>query len=141
MELKEERILGMDFGEKRIGIAITDPLGIFSYPLTTLNNDSNFWKNFNKIFEEFQIGKIILGLPLKEDGSDSKSTKLVRKFKLELEKRYKMEIILYDERYSSHIAQKRIIESVPSKKKRRNKSLIDKNAAAVILEDYMTTSG
>ena len=74
---------------------------------------------------------------MKESGEDSNISKDIRKFKTELETKINLEIELVDERYSSEIASQRILESVPSKKKRRNKSLIDKNAAAVILEDYL----
>jgi len=138
-EEPEKRILGIDYGARRVGIAITDPLLMFAYPLTTLQNDKNFWENFLQLFEEYNIQKIVLGYPLKESGEKSSSTELIEKFKRELEKKVKLPIILVDERYSSVIAKQQIIESVPSKKKRRNKGLIDKNAAAVILKEYLDT--
>ena len=138
---EQQRILSIDFGLKRIGLAITDPLRIFAYPLTTIQNDGNFWITFNKVLQEFEIEFILLGYPLKEDGSKSTSTKLVEEFKLELAKRYKYPIKLCDERYSSEIAKQRIIESVTSKKKRRDKGLVDKNAAAIMLEDYLRENG
>jgi len=131
------RILGIDYGAKRIGIAITDPLKMFSYPLTTLYNDKNLWRNITKIFDEYEIEMIILGYPLKEDGTKSQSTLMVEDFNIELQKKISSPIILFDERYSSEIAKQYIIASVPSKKKRRNKGLIDKNAASVILQDYL----
>ncbi|MCL4550416.1 MAG: Holliday junction resolvase RuvX [Bacteroidetes bacterium] len=135
--MKEARILAIDFGEKRIGLAVTDPLNIFGYPLSTLQNDSKFWNNLSKIISEYSVVKIVLGYPLKESGEQSSSTKMVVAFKEELEKRITLPVELVDERYSSDIAKQRIIASVSSKKKRRDKSLLDKNAAAVILEDYL----
>lgn len=132
-----ERILSIDYGEKRIGIAISDPLKLFAIPLTTLENNSTFWKELNKIFDSYHITIIVLGYPLREDGTKSKSTFAVEKFEKELTKKIKLPIELVDERYSSSIAQEQIIESVKSKKKRRNKALIDMNAAAVILSDYL----
>lgn len=135
--LKEARILAIDFGEKRIGLAVTDPLNIFAYPLSTLQNDSKFWDNLSKIISEYSVVKIILGYPLKESGGKSSSSLQVLKFKAGLEKRILVPVELVDERYSSEIAKQRIIELVSSKKKRRDKSLVDKNAAAVILEDYL----
>lgn len=131
------RILGIDYGAKRIGIAITDPLKMFSYPLITLSNDKNLWRNIKKIFDEYEVEMVILGYPLKEDGTKSQSTHMVEDFKIELQKKISAPIILFDERYSSEIAKQNIIASVPSKKKRRNKGLIDKNAASVILQDYL----
>ena len=135
--MKEARTLAIDFGEKRIGLAVTDPLNIFAYPLSTLQNDSKFWNSLSKIISEYSVVRIVLGYPLKESGEQSSSTKMVITFKEELEKRISLPVELVDERYSSDIAKQRIIASVSSKKKRRDKSLLDKNAAAVILEDYL----
>ncbi|MCX6168180.1 MAG: Holliday junction resolvase RuvX [Ignavibacteriales bacterium] len=137
--MDEQRILAIDFGEKRIGFAITDPMNIFGYPLVTVPNDKKFWNELSKVILEYKVVKIILGYPLKESGSESTSSKAVLKFKEELEKRITLPIELVDERYSSSIARDRIIESVSSKKKRRDKSLLDKNAAAVMLEDYLNS--
>ena len=132
-----ERILAIDHGEKRIGIAITDPLKIFSIPLTTLKNDSKLWTELKKIFDKYNIVHVVIGYPVKEDGSKSKTTIIVEAFVKEFKSKLKISTELIDERYSSAIAWEHILESVPSKKKRRDKSLIDMNAAAVILDDYI----
>ncbi|MBU2492631.1 MAG: Holliday junction resolvase RuvX [Bacteroidetes bacterium] len=135
----EKRFLSIDYGSKRVGIAITDPLKMFAYPLVTIINDSKFWEKFLNIFNEFDVEKIILGYPLLKSGDKSKSTFLVEGFKKELEKKLKdIPIELVDESYSSQKALENIMESVPSKKKRRDKSLIDKNAASVILQEYLS---
>jgi len=135
--IEKKRLLGIDFGAKRVGIAITDPLRIFAYALVTIPNDNNFWKTFNKLFNDFNIETIVLGYPLKESGNRSSSTELIEKFKEELEKKVKIPIVLSDERYTSVIAKQQILESVTSKKKRQNKGLVDKNAAAIILQEYL----
>jgi putative Holliday junction resolvase len=135
--MEEKRILAIDYGSKRIGIAITDPLNIFAYPLITLTNDNKFFDNLKKILLQYKVVKILIGSPLKENGEESVTSQSVNKFIEELKKNVQIEIELVDERYSSEIARQRVIESVVSKKKRRDKSLIDKNAAAVILEDYL----
>jgi putative Holliday junction resolvase len=132
-----ERVLSIDYGERRIGLAITDPLKIFAIPLTTLENNSMFWQEFSKLLKKYNVIKIVLGYPLKEDGTKSRSTLAVEKFEEELKNKIKLPITLIDERYSSSIAQEQIIESVKSKKKRRNKALVDMNAAAIILNDYL----
>ena len=136
-----ERILAIDYGEKRIGIAISDPLRMFAIPLITIQNDSKFWINIKKIFSEYVIVKVVLGYPIKEDGSESRISSLVKQFGDQVEKKIKLKVEYVDERYSSEIAWEHIVESVPSKKKRRNKSLVDMNAAAVILEDYLKSLG
>jgi len=138
-ELK--RFIAIDYGEKRVGIAITDPLRMFAYPLITLLNNADLISGIKKILEEYPCEKIILGLPLKENGEHSKSTEMVIKFKEEIAGKTGLPVEFVDERYSSSIAGQRILESVKSKKKRRDKSLVDKNAACIILEDYLSSGG
>ena len=135
--MEEKRILAVDYGIKRVGIAISDPLNMFAIPLLTINNNDKFWENFLKLFNEYRIEEVLLGYPLKESGEKSSSTMLIEEFHEELKMKIQQKIILRDERYTSAIAQERIINSVTSKKKRRDKGLVDKNAAAVILEEYL----
>ena len=139
--MEEERILAIDFGTKRIGLAITDPLKMFAIPFDTLPNNISTITAILKIINEKNVKQIILGYPIKESGEETSISPLINKFKKELENKTGIQIQLVDERYSSDIASKRILESVKSKKKRRDKSLIDKNAAAVILEDYLNSIG
>lgn len=139
--MEEERILAIDFGTKRIGLAITDPLKMFAIPFDTLPNNISTITAIVKIINEKNVKQIILGYPIKESGEETSISPLINKFKKELENKTGIQIQLVDERYSSDIASKRILESVKSKKKRRDKSLIDKNAAAVILEDYLNSIG
>lgn len=139
--MEEERILAIDFGTKRIGLAITDPLKMFAIPFDTLPNNTSTITEIIKIINEKNVKQIILGYPVKESGEETSIAPLINRFKKELENKTGIQIQLVDERYSSDIASKRILESVKSKKKRRDKSLIDKNAAAVILEDYLNSIG
>jgi putative Holliday junction resolvase len=133
------RILSIDYGEKRIGLALTDPLCLFAYPLKTLDNDSKLWSNLTAEIKAHSVEKIVVGFPLKEDGTKSEFTLKVEKFIEELKRRTKLIVVPCDERYSSEIAKKKIIESVKSKKKRRDKGLVDRNAAAEILTDYLNS--
>ncbi len=136
---EHSRVLGIDFGSKRIGLALSDPLRIFAYPYKTLNNDQNFWNDFKKIIEEKNVDKIILGYPMDDSGSKSEVAGKVEKFSKELSKKFKIEIIFWDERYTSVMAQEKILESVTKKSKRRNKGLLDSNSAAIILQEYLNT--
>lgn len=135
--MKEERILAIDFGEKRIGIAVTDPMNIFAYPLITLQNDNNFLTRLKNIIDEYNVVKVLIGNPIRESGGESSILKLIIEMKEKIENKFCLPVELIDERYSSEIARQRILETVVSKKKRRDKSLLDKNSAAVILEDYL----
>ena len=137
--MEAERILAIDYGKKRIGIAVSDPLNLFAIPLVTLSNDNNFFDELGKIISEKNVGKIVLAFPEREDGSKASIAGEIEKFKETLEKKTGLVVVLFDERYSSSIAWERIIQTVPSKKKRRDKSRIDRGAAAVILEDYLNS--
>jgi len=129
--------MGIDYGEKRIGIALSDPLLIFAYAFTTLLNDSSFLTKLSKIIEEKKIAKIILGLPSDRFRSSKELSKKVLKLKSEIETKNKIEIILWDEEYSSAIAKEKVIESVTKKSKRKRKDLLDSHSAAVILQEYL----
>lgn len=133
----ETRYLAIDFGLKRIGLALTDPLKTFSYPFETINNDNNTINKIGKIILEKKIIKIIIGMPYKESGDIGSLSNKIYEFSNQLKKISDIEILFRDERYSSAIAKERIINSVTKKSARRNKGLIDSNAAAVFLEEYL----
>ena len=135
----EIRIMGIDYGEKRIGIALSDPLLTFAYAFTTLPNDSSFLINLSKIIIEKKIIKIILGLPSERFKSSTELSQKVLKLKLEIETKNKIEVVLWDEEYSSVIAKEKIMESVTKKSKRKQKDLLDRHSAAVILQEYLDT--
>lgn len=135
--LNLKRVLAIDYGTKRVGLALTDPLLTFAYPFKTLLNNKKMWEHFQNIIEEKGINKIILGFPAREDGKDSKLMPAINKFKDKLEKLFKLEIILWDETYTSRISEKRIQDTRKKKKDRKDKGLIDSNAAAIILQEYL----
>ena len=134
---KEERIMGIDFGEKRIGIALSDPFHLFAYPFKTLINDSKFWIQIGNIIKEKNVSKILLGLPSASGVSSNVFRNKVEKFKAEIEKKLKIIVIFWDEEFTSSIAKEKVMESVTKKAKRRDKSLIDSLAAAIILQEYL----
>lgn len=134
---KEFRTMGIDYGEKRIGIALSDPLSIFAYPFTTLQNNSDFMANLSKIVLEKKVVKIILGLPSSRFKSSANLSVEVQNFKNKIELNLKMEVILWDEEYSSALAKEKVIESVTKKSKRKNKALLDQHSAAIILQEYL----
>jgi putative Holliday junction resolvase len=134
---EEYRIMGIDFGEKRIGIAISDPLMTFASPFTTLENDSTFLKKLSEIIIQKKIKRIILGLPSSKFESSKRIAEKVLKLKSDIEKQNEIEVILWDEEFSSAIAKEKIIESVTKKSKRRKKELLDSHSAAVILQEFL----
>jgi putative holliday junction resolvase len=135
----ETRIMGIDYGEKRIGIALCDPLLTFAYPFITIQNDSSFLNQLSRIIEEKKVNKIILGLPSSRFKSSKELSLKVLKLKSEIETKNKIEVVLWDEEFSSDIAKEKVIESVTKKSKRKQKDLLDRHSAAVILQEYLDT--
>ena len=140
------RILSLDIGEKRIGIAMSDPLGITASGLMTLER-VEVRKDCDKIIaliDEHKCEKVVIGLPLMLDGSFSPQTEKVREFarilknKLKSSGRSKIGLVYYDERFTTSIAERVLIDADLSRKKR--KEVIDKQAATIILTDYLSSN-
>lgn len=132
-----QRILAIDYGSRRIGLALSDPLLIFSYSYKTILNDDKLWLNLDHVIKEKQVTKIILGMPFQENGKLSSNAPHIIKFKEALLKRYSLEIIEWDESQTSERAKEIILQTVPGKKKRRDKGLIDMGSASIMLQEYL----
>ncbi len=129
------RLMGMDYGSVRIGIALSDPLQIIAEPYCVLKNNDTFLSNLRKIIEEKLITKIILGLPINIAGEDTEKTLEVREFKDKLLTEITTPIEFWDERYSSSEA-KTILQKMKYTPQSGRK-IIDKIAASLILKDYL----
>ncbi len=131
------RILSIDYGTKKCGIAVTDPLQIIVNGLTTV--PTNELKSFLKEYLESEdVEKIVVGYPLHPDGNPAQLAKVIEKFAEDLRSLFpKIQIVLHDESYSSKHAKQIILQSGLSKKKRRDKSLVDKVSATLILQDFL----
>lgn len=136
-EVRESRVMGIDYGEVRIGIALSDPLHKFAYPFTTLKNDSSLLKKLKEIIKEKSVNKIILGLPSSNFKSSKKLAEEVHKFKSNIESENNIEVTLWDEEYSSAIAKEKVLESVTKKSRRKNKEMLDSYSAAIILQEFL----
>ncbi len=136
----ESRIMAIDFGMKRIGIALSDSLQMFAYGHKTILNNSTTLNEIDKIVKEKNVTKFILGIPNEERQNKNSKTSVinnVKNFKESLEKKFSLEVELWDETYTSAIAQQKIFESVNKKVKRQNKDLLDMYSAAIILQEYL----
>ncbi|MBI5555921.1 MAG: Holliday junction resolvase RuvX [Elusimicrobia bacterium] len=132
-----KRIMGLDVGEKTIGLAVTDPLNIMAQPVTTISRTS-LGKDFALITETiltYDIGEIVIGLPLNMDGSSGEKVKVVLSFKDRLSAAVSVPVTTWDERLSTVAMQKTLIAAAVSRQKR--KKVIDKLAAVFILQGYM----
>ena len=135
------RILGLDYGEKTVGVAVSDELMITAQNLETIerkeeNKLRKTLRRIEELAEEYHVEKIVLGLPLNMDDTESEQTRKTLEFKEMLERRIGLPIILQDERLTSVEAAEILKESGIRNKKER-KTYIDKVAAGFILQDYL----
>ena len=130
------RFLGIDFGEKRVGLALSDRSNLIASPFKTLNyiNENDLITQIKKIVTENDIKNFVLGLPINMKGEDTAQTKIVRKFKKSLSS-LDLPIIYEDERLSSVSAKNSLM--LQNIKTGHNKPEIDKTAAAIILQQYL----
>jgi len=133
------RILGIDYGEARTGVAITDPLGFTAQGLETINNngsDKVILRRIAEIVEEYDVDKIVIGYPINMDGTASERSNKTDEFIHKLKSRFNtIEIIREDERLTTVEAHKTMNELDVNKKKKR--SIVDTVAAVFILESYI----
>lgn len=131
------RIIGIDYGTKRTGIAVTDPSQIIASGLEAISTDE-IVPFIRKYREEEEVEAIVVGEPRHPDGNPTKITHLVVGLIRQLKKEFpELEIIAVDESFSSVDAKDIILQSGARKKKRRDKGLVDKISAVVILNNYL----
>tara|TARA_B100001142_G_C13870017_1_gene475643 strand:+ start:49 stop:459 length:411 start_codon:yes stop_codon:yes gene_type:complete len=131
------KIVALDFGIKRIGVAMTDDLNIIASGLDTVSNENilSFLKNLTI---KNKIDTIVIGKPLQKNNQPSDIEVEILKFINILKNNFPLiKLDRYDERFTSVIAKKVIVESGINKTKRRNKSLVDKISATIILQSYL----
>jgi len=135
--VKKRRILCLDVGEKRIGIAISDPDGRVAFPLDVLNRTSSEKDlgTISDLIDENQVSKLVIGHPISLSGGKSHQTLFVEEFTEELKKVIDVETILWDERLSTSEADKSLRSMGTKSRKRKDK--IDAIAASLILQNYL----
>lgn len=135
------RIMAIDYGTKRTGIAVTDPLQIIASGLTTVHTAElfDFLENY---FREEEVELVVVGESYHKDGNPTSIMQHVVGFVRKFEKKYPdRKLVMHDESYTSQMAENIIMNSAIRKSKQREKGLVDKIAAALILENYMKSIG
>jgi putative Holliday junction resolvase len=131
------KIIAIDYGSKRVGVAITDSLRMIAFGLSTVLTEEIFIF-LDKLINKENISEIVVGLPKNLDNSKNEISDEVSVFINKLNQKYQGIIInSLDERFTSKMAKKTILDSGVNKKKRRNKSLVDKVSATIILQSYL----
>lgn len=133
------RILALDVGDKRIGVAISDELEIAAHSLTTIqrSDQNRDIASIRQIIEEYNVEEIVVGMPVMMNGTMGIQGEKVSKFTEELKSEVTVPVIFMDERLSTRFVEKILIDADVSRKKRGK--VIDKLAAVVILQDYMSS--
>jgi len=137
IRLKMGRIIGIDYGKKRVGLAVTDPLKIFASPLKSITPDE--WDSFiNEFLKTEKIDAFVIGYPVQVNNKPSESVKYIDPFIKKIEKRFPgIPVHLIDERFTSQMAFRSMVDGGVTKKRRRDKAMIDRISAAIILQSYL----
>ena len=131
------RILAIDYGIKRTGIAVTDEMQMIAFGLTTVASETAiaFLKDY---FSKEKVACVIVGEPKQMDGTPSQSTEIINAFVAKFQEAFpEMSVERVDERFTSKMAFQTMIDSGLNKKQRQNKALVDEIAATIILQDYL----
>jgi len=131
------RIIAIDYGTKRIGLAVTDPMQIFASPLITVSPEEfdNFIEGYLKTEE---VDAFVIGYPVQMNNQPSKSVKYINPFIKKLKKTFPEKYIhLVDERFTSQMALRTMIEGGVKKRDRQDKSMVDKISASIILQSFL----
>jgi putative Holliday junction resolvase len=131
------RILAIDYGIKRTGIAVTDEMQMIAFGLTTIPSETaiTFLKDY---FSKEKVACVIVGEPKQMDGTPSQSAEIINAFVVKFQAAFpEIQLDRVDERFTSKMAFQTMIDSGLKKKQRQNKALVDEIAATIILQDYL----
>jgi len=134
------RFAAFDYGKRRIGVALSDPTGTITYPLTTLTRRAGKrppWAEIRRIIDEYEVAEIVIGLPLDLTGEEGEWAAEVRAFGAEVARRTALPVHWMDERLTSVVAEQTVRSMGLKKSDREDKARIDAMAAALILEAYL----
>lgn len=133
------RVLGLDHGDRRIGVAISDSLGMLAYPIQYIDikDESNGFNEIRSLIEEYKVSKIVVGVPVSLDGSIGPQAKRATYFTKLLSEHTDVPVVVVDERLSTKEAERKIKEGGRRSVERGD---VDSAAAAVILQSYLDSS-
>ncbi len=135
------RILAIDYGTRRTGIAVSDPLRIIAGGLTTVET-KGLERWLADYFAANEVDVIVVGKPMRMDGSPSETWRYVEPLAARLRRAYPdKEVVFYDERFTSVMAHRTMLESGIGKMARRDRATVDKISATIILQSYMEAAG
>jgi putative Holliday junction resolvase len=136
-----QRILGIDYGSRRIGLSISDPLCLIAQPIEALQNNQSLFTNLKRLINSENIKTIVVGMPLNLKGQHGKKADEVQEFIELLRNKLYIEVTTWDERFTTTIAQNTMLVMGTKKKERQKKDgRIDSMAAAVMLQGFLDSA-
>jgi len=131
------RILAIDYGKKRVGLAVTDPLQIIANRLTTVPTHT-IWDFLKNYFETEMVEKVVVGYPKKLNNQPSEAVTYINPFLKKFKLKYpEVDLEIVDERFTSKMAFQAMIDGGIKKEKRKNKQMVDAISAVIILQNYL----
>lgn len=134
---QEERIMGLDYGSRRIGVSVSDPLGITAQALESVENNETGMERLLELIRERHVTLVVVGMPLNLKGERAQKAKEVEAFIQRLKNRSQIEVVSWDERFTTTIAQQTLIQMGTRRKQRRERGRVDAMAAAIILQGFL----
>lgn len=132
-----DRIIGIDYGNKRVGVAVSDPLGIFASPLDTIHS-AKIIEYLQSYLQKERVSCFVVGYPINMNGEPSAAARYVDAFLNLLKKKFpNTPVVLEDERFTSVLAHRSMLAAGVKKMDRRDKAAVDKVSAAIILQTYL----
>jgi len=137
----DRRIMALDVGTKRIGVAVSDPLGWTAQGLTVLQREpeTRLWEDMAALLREYDVGEIVVGYPKNMDGTIGPRAREAEAFAEQVQRRFQRPVTLWDERLTTVAAERSLLEADLSRKKRRQ--AVDQLAAVLILQSYLQARG
>ena len=129
------RIMGIDYGSRRVGVALSDRLGIAAHPFEVIGTGPGLHHRLADLVRSEDVIRVVVGLPVSLDGSEQAAARRARGFADRIRSQAGVEVVLYDERLTTRIAEGVLVASGASRAKRRRR--VDKVAAAVMLQGYL----
>lgn len=131
------RTLGIDYGAARVGLALSDELGVLASPYTTLAYSKTIFEEIAEIVRRENVGAVVIGMPYDANGAETESTRRTKNFTEKLRKVLDCPVAEHDEAFSSRRAMERMVEAGVRKSKRRQKENTDNWAAAIVLQEFL----
>ncbi len=135
--VRPRRVLGLDYGTERIGVAVSDPLLTIAQGVGTFRNSNTFFVNLLPVIKQYDVRVIVVGMPYRRGGHRGQMAREVERFIQDLRDKTGLEVVEWDERHTSLMAHQTLLTMGVKRKQRQNKARVDEIASALILQSFL----